>query len=409
MKPIKVLCILKGDVLFFPSMKFSIASALLLFLAFSSSGSHAQSDSLKEFHGNSFFIEPIANVGKIVKNYPTFPSLDIAAITELNFAWQTNGKKIWNHNYNFPQAGVSLIFGILGNSSVIGNAYAIMPNMAFNSGRNFEMRLGHGFAYYPLVFDSVTNPTNTLISSHITNIGSFSLTYRKKINDKLVIKAGASSFHFSNGHYQLPNIGINTLMATVGIKYFPGGISAKPERIKTPVEKHPVRFNVRFGAGSHEFGNELGPVGGPKYPVYASSIYLSKLVGRLSNVHAGVTGRYYTNYFEFISDSNVYASNRHLKSSAFSVMLGHEFMCGKFSLLTQGSVNVYNPFYIYYLRYNQNTVFKFVETWFNSRLGFQYYFRDPYAEHRFNMHTGIYINANFGQADYAELSVGFVF
>ncbi|HEY4799307.1 MAG TPA: hypothetical protein VII99_09560, partial [Bacteroidia bacterium] len=130
--------------------------------------------------------------------------------------------------------------------------------------------------------------------------------------------------------------------------------------------------------------------------------------GKVSNVLAGVTGRYYTNYYKFICDSSVYATHRQLKSCAFSVFLGHEFICGKFSLLTQGAINFFNPFY----RYHNPVIldfYDFSETWTSARLGFQYYFFTPDASRRFNMYSGIYINANFGRADFSDVCLGFVF
>ena len=87
--------------------------------------SFAQRDSIS-YAKNSFFIGPTENIGSIVKNYPSFPKLSTAFINEINLGWQTNGNREWHHLYNFPQYGVSVIYGILGNDSVIGNDYAVM-------------------------------------------------------------------------------------------------------------------------------------------------------------------------------------------------------------------------------------------------------------------------------------------
>lgn len=362
---------------------------------------------------NSFFIEAIVNSGKIVQNYPTFPKNNFSMIGEINLGWQTMGTKAFHHIYGFPQLGISFVYAYQGNDVVLGRTYAVMPNISFHAWRkeksDLEFRIGSGFAYFPVMHHPTENPTNTLIGSHITDISSFSLNYRRKLNKKLQLKLGASTFHFSNGHYQLPNIGINSIVFTTGLKYFPNELKTLPERKKIAKEKHPLLFNIRFGLGVHEFGNELGPVGGPKYAIYATSFSVSKRLGRVSNVHAGLMSKYYTNYYEYIVDSNVYKSNQHLKASTFVFFLGHEFMCGKMSLLTQGGINLYNPFYKYYEQYRKNNVFKFAETYFCSRLGFQYYFFKPTPERRFNIYTGIFINANFGQADYDEISVGISF
>ena len=382
---------------------FSAASAFYFPLKLS-----AQSDSVTKYEKNIFITEPIINIGKVVKNYPVFPKITTATISEISFSWQTMGIRNWHHYYNFPRVGGSVLFGVMGNDSVLGNDFALMPHIAFDIRKNFEMRIGCGFAYFPLIFDAQTNPSNTLIGAHINTCASFSLLYQAKLSKHLMLQLGAASFHSSNGHYQLPNIGINMLMSTIGIKYFPSSIPLKPVRKHFEKIKQPTRINIRLGAGLHEFGNETGPVGGPKYNVYAGSLYLSKRFGHLSNVHVGITGKYYSNFYEYIRDSSVYDSHRHLKSSAFSVFLGHEFVCGKISLLTQGGINFYNPFYRYY-HPSPDYIIDIGETWLNSRLGFQYYLFEPTAEQRFNMFAGIFINANLGRADFSELSLGFVF
>jgi hypothetical protein len=91
-------------------------------------------------------------------------------------------------------------------------------------------------------------------------------------------------------------------------------------------------------------------------------------------------------------------------------VLGHEFVCGQVSLLTQGGFNLYNPFGKYFHRMYEPKGFKNgIEQWICTRLGFQYYVFTPTPSRRFNIFTGLYLNANFGQADFAELSVGVSF
>jgi hypothetical protein len=365
------------------------------------------------YRKNSFFIEPIVNVGKIVKNYPQFPVNNFCVLNELNLGWQTLGNRLWHHNYGFPQFGVSFIYTYQGNDAVLGRTFSVMPNFSIHlhhaKKHDIELRIGSGLAYFPVIYDSVTNPTNTLIGSRITAAPSFSLNYRTTLSKKLQFKFGVSTFHFSNGHFQLPNVGLNSVVFTTGFKYFPGGINALPEKKKPVKEKYPLLINFRVGLGSHEFGTELGPVGGPKYKVYATSVYVSKRLGGISNVQAGFINKYYTNYHEFIWDNSVYSGQKHMRANTFIFMLGHELMCGRVSLLTQGGINVYNPFFKYYGQKIKNDAFKFLETWFCSRLGFQYYFFKPSAVRRFNIYTGVYINANFGQADFDEVSFGISF
>lgn len=364
------------------------------------------------YQKKSFFIEPILNAGKIIKNYPSFPSNDFCLVNELNLGWQTQGNKAWHHSYGFPQLGVALIYAYQGNDRVLGRTFSLMPNFSIHTLRKknhtLELSIGCGFAYFPLIYDSLQNRENILIGSKVTAAASFSLNYLTGLSEKMQYKFGLSTFHFSNGHAQLPNVGLNSILFTTGLKYFIKPLTPLPPCKKTEREKTPILVSVRAGIGMHEFGNELGPVGGPKYKIFTASVYGSKRMGKVSNVHAGIMSKYYSNYYEYISDNLVF-SNQRLKSNTFIFMLGHEFLCGRISLLTEGGINLYNPFYKYYNRKVKNDFFKFSRTWFCSRLGFQYYFLKPSATRRVNMYTGIYINANFDKADFNELCVGILF
>jgi hypothetical protein len=165
------------------------------------------------YHQNSFFVEPIFNAGKSVKINPEiFPKNDFCLLNELNFGWQTLGRKDWHHIYGFPQPGVAFLYAYNGNDVVLGRTFAIEPNLTLHALRteknNIEINLGSGFAYFPIIHNPVNNSTNEYIGSHINGIVSFSFMYSKTLSKTLQLKIGVSTFHFSNGHYQLPNGGM---------------------------------------------------------------------------------------------------------------------------------------------------------------------------------------------------------
>lgn len=362
---------------------------------------------------NCFFIEAVGNVGKIVKNYPRFPVNDYCLLNELNFGWQTQGTKSWHHFYGFPQFGVSLIYSYQGNDNVLGRTYSVLPNFSIHMLRykknDIELRIGSGFSYSTKIYDAAKNPTNVLIGSGVSIAPSFSMNYRRILSKELQLKFGVSTFHFSNGHFQLPNVGMNSVTFSAGLKYFPKKINEKPKKNRTAWQKTPVLMNARAGLGMHEFGNELGPVGGRKYYIYTGALFLSKRVGNISNIRVGITDKYYTNYFEYIKRWDLFRGKKNLNSHVFSCTLGYELICGHISLLGEVGENFFNPFYIYYHKREKEDYFKYAETWFCSRLGFQYYIWNPAPTRRFNIYTGLYINANFGRADFNEVSLGVSF
>jgi hypothetical protein len=50
-----------------------------------------------------------------------------------------------------------------------------------------------------------------------------------------------------------------------------------------------------------------------------------------------------------------------------------------------------------------------LKKYISARLGVQYYFFDPEYCNRSNIYIGAYIKANFGQADFTCMQLGFVF
>ena len=92
-------------------------------------------------------------------------------------------------------------------------------------------------------------------------------------------------------------------------------------------------------------------------------------------------------------------------------MLGNEFLFGHVSMVTQGGLYLYNPFYRdqYKEIYFEGDTKAWLKTWITARLGFQYYLRDAVLHPRQNLFVGWYVKTNFGQADFMEVSLGYLF
>jgi len=80
-------------------------------------------------------------------------------------------------------------------------------------------------------------------------------------------------------------------------------------------------------------------------------------------------------------------------------------------LLAQGLLDVHNPFVIAYddYLYHRWNYRRIVETYTSSRLGLQYYFFDTEMRKGPNVFIGLFVDANFGEADFVETSIGFRF
>jgi hypothetical protein len=79
---------------------------------------------------NVFFIQPQIRIGKILNNMPEMPDRTLSVFGDINIAWQTRGKQIWNQYYKYPQVGLLVSAGYLGNNDILGHSISVVPNLS---------------------------------------------------------------------------------------------------------------------------------------------------------------------------------------------------------------------------------------------------------------------------------------
>jgi hypothetical protein len=353
--------------------------------------------------------------GKIVKNYNPLPVAQNTFISEIFVGTATNGTKSWHSHFFYPQVGISLFLADFGNQKILGRSISLMPGFIFKHGNLYgfsgELKLGGGVAFFNKHYDVIQNPENLYIGSVATLASSASYSIIKGVNSKLFLKAGVSFFHFSNGHYQLPNIGMNIPCFNIGIKYLPSHFPLKYiENRITEVDKR-INYNARIGFGLHEMGYAAQSVGGTKYPVYTITLYASKRLASVNNVHIGIFTSFYTSIKDYIITQDVYSSEIEKKSTVTTIFLGHEFIAGHFGFVTQAGVNIYNPFRKKYMQLTnqKNNLENFMKIWSGNKFGIQYYPVKPEQNSKNKLFVGAYLKTNFDQADFVEFGLGFTF
>ena len=376
----------------------------------------AQKNKDQEFKDVNF-ISLKLHSGLVINNYiyfDSFPSRTPSALLELKIGKQTTGTKNWQQYYGYPQVGLSAFTGYLGNNRQLGFLFGLAPNVELNT-RNIKkwaikIKLGLGLAYFNKPYDSITNPYNILIGSHITALAIADFYFNRIITKKLNFEFGLSVLHASNGHTGLPNVGLNMVNANAGFKYYFDKSTTDYMKNTTGQFDNNLRFIFRIGIGVHKFGNELGPSNSPSYPVYDAAFYLAKQAGTLGSLQLGLGYKYYTSFYEKIVEDSIYTNHFHLKSSVLTLLLAYEFEMGQMSLLAQGGINFYNPFWPEFKRLiNEDlTFYKKIEGVISTRLGLQYYFFDK-EKFKKNIYLGLYIKANMGGADFVSIGTGFVF
>lgn len=364
---------------------------------------------------NTWVIENNFYFGKIVKNYPVFPPLDWTYLNEFNMSLQTRGQKYWHRFYYYPQIGVAALYGSTGNPSVIGTTFSLYPTFTIAlknySKTSWHMRMGLGAAYFTNKFHPLRNSENLLIGSSVTGTAMASLNYKRMVNAKNAVLLGVSSFHYSNGHYQIPNVGINIIAISAGWQYSTHSKIVKEQKVNIDVSKK-LSYNLQGGFGVHEFSGTVSATGGAKYPVYCGGVFISKRFSPINNVQAGLFVNYHTGFYDYITSHDFYTTrlSQHAYTGVF--FLGHEFIIGRFAFVTQGGLYLYNPFKKDFLKQQLRkklTAKNYLDLVNTNKLGFKYYYKKMELGKIKGLYSGIYIKANFGQADFIEFSSGFAF
>lgn len=291
-----------------------------------------------------FSIEPSFHFGVVTKHTPEL-TFDVKGPTyglDINFKFQTFGKKEWHQWRKFPRFGVTAMWLRFGNHNVLGDAFSITPNINIplfeKKNWNVFYQIGTGIAYMTKPYDVVDNPENNAIGSHgVTTIFMKFHAFRQ-LNSNWKLHTGLSLNHFSNGSARLPNFGLNIPALIVGINYSP-----------QPLQKENYIFHKKSRKRIRKFGMDVQTgfgliqrfaIGGPRYPIYVF----------------GISGKYYLNQvnrlvtgFEYEQNKAIYHFTLHTyhaltrsdaqrKASRLTWFVGDEFLFGSWSLTLQFGV-----------------------------------------------------------------------
>ncbi|MDX2248807.1 MAG: acyloxyacyl hydrolase [Bacteroidia bacterium] len=336
--------------------------------------------------------------GKLLYHRPaqmTFPVYRPVRGFFVEMGKQTDGSKYWHRANGYPYAGWRFTVQDFGNPEVLGKAYGIQPFGDFfifrtrNVSAYFRYAMGLGWITRP--YNRQTNTENTAIGSHLNNLTTLNLGTEIRLDAHFRLRVSGSFVHTSNARVWYPNLGLNTIIAHAGLHYQFEHIG---EFYSLPYDsayhyKRPL-LNFRVGLAL----KEEKVAGGPQYPVYIFSAFVSKMISRRNKVLVG---------WEIFSDQAIksFAVNQDLSSPQYppylrqNIYIGHEFMFGQVGLITQIFLYVDRPFQ--------------GKNYFGIKLGPQWYFFKPQNSPHVNVFSGIYLKTHYAVADYPEMTVGVSF
>lgn len=111
------------------------------------------------------------------------------------------------------------------NSTVFGKAViaSIFLEPVYRVGKSlqFQFRGGAGMGYFSKPYNKVTNSSNLAYSNHFTPYLHLSAGVGFRISKRITTEFNGNFNHISNGHANQPNAGLNWVMLSASVLYYP--------------------------------------------------------------------------------------------------------------------------------------------------------------------------------------------
>ncbi|MBV1887827.1 MAG: acyloxyacyl hydrolase [Urechidicola sp.] len=343
---------------------------------------------------NAIYIEFDYFYGNIIEHAPELKPIIQAHPTGFILSW--NKKKLENskfeRSFNYPDFGFTASYQNFHND-VLGEVYSLYAHYNFYLlNRNFKNQLkltsGFGLGYATTPFDKESNSKNWAIGSKFVASAYLKLMYeRQYLIDNFGVNGGVTMLHYSNGSFNVPNLGINTVAASVGVNYNFDEQKTAPERaLESAYEKNKIRFGGTFRFGFNEsLINDSG-----LFPFYTISAFAEKQLSYTSTVSLGSDLFLSTFMKDYIEWNNLQEGTANETSDwkRVGIFVGYELNMDKFSVLGQVGYNVYYPYdYV-------------------SRIYERFGFRKHFGEHLF---ADLTLKINLFRAEGLEFGLGYRF
>jgi hypothetical protein len=369
----------------------------------------------------AFFIQPELLIGKALPTNSNFPHTELERILSISFGkFIQDTSSSWSVFYNYPSVGVSVNYSYFGENDVFGNAYSVIPYIAISTSKkqagNFYFKIGLGTSYFTKFFNEENNPTNLAVGSKFTWTFESTIHYNIYATPLLAFSVGGGFIHHSNGHTQLPNLGLNSLLLSFSSRFYLKPLNDQQlNGLKKPNKNRSRDYfiSARTGLGYHELGGAKGSIDHEKRIVQSFSLSSGVVFNKLIKVSAGVTYRFYQQYYNYLNlhQLSEMSENEFWNSSNIFIFLGCELFIGHASMDAEIGINLFKPFYEEFNReFEDDSEFSYIlKKTFATRLGLKVYVVSTNKNPKNNVYIGGHINANFGQADFSEVSIGYVY
>jgi len=374
-------------------------------------------------------------LGQTFEANTDFPETDLFKELEFSLFWDNDhNQSAWARNLWHANTGLGLSFSDFGNTEALGHAISLFSFLEFDLSqkkKRLQFKAGAGAGYFTKLFDAFDNPFNKGISTRLNLSFRAHMNYVFAETQHMSWRTGIGLIHYSNGHNRLPNQGLNVLALQVS-----GTFMGAKDRLlpKTDLPKPKGAFDKAyfydFRAGLGQ--NVLSRIFNDKKEVYSLAFSIGKISKNTFKLGAGFHYRFYQHYYDYIVNNEELVQERFAgfkdrpfwNASNFGINFSGELLMGHIGAELEIGVNIHKPGYKIDWILNDGftflsgdelvTVFGELRTYFRikrafpARLGLKYYLINNNKQPKNNFYIGAHINANLGQADFTEISFGYI-
>jgi opacity protein-like surface antigen len=372
-------------------MKYFYRIFCLLFILSCCKFLQAHQDSLNNHNTVGYTLR--THIGGIYKHSPAYAkigSINNTFATELGIILPKCGTHNWHHAFNFPEVMFTFMYADFGNI-YLGKSFSALANIKMDAIKteafSIYLRLGAGAAFITERFDSVLNPQNEIIGSHINDVNKLGIGANINFLQNWRIGGGISLTHFSNGSVKKPNRGINLRSIELALSYIPT-FEKYISPLYTCNKKRKVGILLKAGWGltnQYEYPNKI-------FEVWNAALVSNFFIGKYNAIQLGIGAEYNWYFHQLLNDVQTNISSKNKEQ--ISMIIGDELLFGKTGISYQMHRVINNAM--------QN------EFW-RTRLGLNYYFTDIDLKRCGRSFLGVGLISHKFTALYAEVCAGFVF
>lgn len=345
------------------------------------------------------------------------------------------------YRLNYPRTGFTIGASDYGNWDQVGQSFTGMAFIEFDFFRkrrkDLKMNVAMGASYFNKRLTRNGNEVNKGVSTGINWSFKAFMHYELFKHKKTAVRLGVGFFHHSNGHTRLENQGFNSFLMSLSTQIHERDIqSYKPpdsiinrKRDRTSQTYIQLRSGIGQNVLSKEFNN--------RKEVYSVALSIGQITNKTYKFGGGVFYRFYEHYYDYIVNEEelitelypYFADAPFSYASNFGIFGEASLLLNHIALEINVGFNFYEPFYkvdyqinqglTYYIMTGEGPVFleelgelspKYEKKRsVSSRLGLKYYLIGNNKAPNHNIFLSITLNANLGQADFSELSIGYVY